>query len=88
MTGRKIAVALALLLSATSATLAQTGNYSHTRGYIRLGLRGVARRPARVQARNRNASAIGAIPGKPGRTAGLSALMSPKPKIIPAGDYK
>ena len=29
MTGRKIAVALALLLSATSATLAQTANYSH-----------------------------------------------------------
>jgi hypothetical protein len=36
MTGRKIAVALALLLSATSATLAQTANYSHTRGYIHI----------------------------------------------------
>ena len=36
MTGRKIAVALALLLSATSATLAQTGNYSHTRGYMHI----------------------------------------------------
>jgi len=36
MTGRKIAVALALLLSATSATLAQTGSYSHTRGYIHI----------------------------------------------------
>jgi hypothetical protein len=36
MTGRKIAVALALFLSATSATLARTGNYSHTRGYIHI----------------------------------------------------
>jgi hypothetical protein len=36
MTGRKIAVALALLLSATSATLAQSGNYSHTRDYMHI----------------------------------------------------
>src|ERR1700758_1619650 len=36
ITGRKIAVALALLLSATSATLAQTGKYSPTRNYIHI----------------------------------------------------
>jgi hypothetical protein len=36
MTGRKIAVALALLLSATSATLAQSGTFSHTRGYMHI----------------------------------------------------